>query len=232
MLFETTFNYAGFEINAATDDSGHYWISNRTTENVFGFCKDSIQEVVKSESFKSFTGKDFALGKIRDNTDKSNIKKSWLSLSSFLSVCYWQAQKDNKNAINMVFASSTDVDFSSTVKEHLGNALDYNNKEYIRGLVFNHIANFKAWTDVIRVRCIELYGVEKEHKYYKACVAHVNKNLFGVSHFKRDRSDITALQQTTIIEFEKLLLAMSKKHPRDCPKRLIVKALEIYNLIY
>lgn len=223
MLFETTYKYAGFEINAAQDDAKQYWVSYRTLENLFNWRKNSTREKLVTKSFKAIHGKDSQLGILSDNTNKSNSKKSWIAIGDFMTVVTWQVTEKNDTAIALVVAGFL-VDFISTTHEHFGVVMDADQKEYLRELVFNRLANFKAWTDIIRDRHLLLFGVKPEPKYYRDCIKYVNQQLFGVSHFKNDRGNMTQLQQETITKFEELLIAMAKKHETVCPKRLIMKA--------
>ena len=230
MLYETTYNYAGFSINAAQDDEGNYWISQRTIGNILEKPRFQSAHFLAKKSTKAILGNDFSLHKISDNSNKNKANQTWISIPNFLGIMTVESRKSEK-AMAIILAGFT-TDFYSALKSHFGEVMDEEQKEYLRELVFNRLANFKAWTDVIRDRYLSLTGEKPKSDYYKTCVKHVNMELFGVTHFKNDRNNMTEMQQTTITKFEELLVAMSKKHPTASPKRLITKSLEVYNLIY
>ena len=72
MLYAFDFQYAGFLIDAAQDEQGQIWISTPTIEKLVLIRSDSTRKAFASESFKSFAGKDYALGKLRSKSTKYN----------------------------------------------------------------------------------------------------------------------------------------------------------------
>lgn len=230
MLFETTYNYAGFSINAATDDEGNYWINQKTIGEILEKPRFRSGRFMDKKATKAILGNEFGLVIISDNSNLNRAKQTWLSVPSFLAVMTVESR--NNDRANALLVAGFTTDFLTTLNSHFGQVLDEEEKEYVRQLVFSRIANFKAWTDVIRDRHLALVGVKPTSDYYRICVRHVNEQLFGVSHFKNDRNNMTQLQQETITRFEELLVNMSVKHKTASPKQLIIKALEVYHLIY
>ena len=231
MLFESNLDYASKEFNVATDEKGTIYISYRTCENVFCLRKNSTREKLESNRLKALLPKGSQLGKFKSNTDKCNSVKSWLTLSEFTAFVAFLASEGNQHALALMVAGFV-TDFASVANSHFGRQLDDTEREYIRTLVFNRIATFKAWTTVIRDRHIALFGDKPTGAYYRDCVVHVNEELFGVPHFKCDRGNMTELQQKTIHRFEDMLVAAANKFPSLDPKSVIEKALEVYHLIY
>ena len=71
MLYATTFQYAGYEIEAGQDKDGNYWINRRTLEDIYEWRYNSASEKLASKSFKAIAGKDYNLTKKSDNSDKN-----------------------------------------------------------------------------------------------------------------------------------------------------------------
>ncbi len=230
MLYATTYHYAGFEIEAATDDKGNYYVSYRVIENTLGWRADSTREKIASKQFKkdskAFLKGDSQLGTIKANTNKSNSKKNWIKVGDFFKIMFWEMSKGNELAKELVFAGFT-TDFMTTMQAHFGKVLTEEEKEYMRELIAQRIAAFRNWTDIIRDRYIQFYGRKPEGWEYGVLVKRANLAIFGVPDFGYDRTvNMTKEQQETIKEFELFLLRKAKNNPNWSPEHVLNTALD------
>jgi hypothetical protein len=248
MLYAFDFHYAGLTIDAAQDNGGNIWISTPTVEITLGYRSNSTREALASESFKSFAGEDFALGKLKSKSTKLNTINLYYSKETYLKLLYFTADYEyfvigngkassgksfenrlasHRFAKNLIFSGFV-ADFEGSIQNALGNQLSEEQREYLRQLVFNRLQAFRAWTDIIRDRYLEFYGKKPEGWYYGKLIKEANLYLFGVENFGSDRTaNMTTEQQKLVIEFESMLARQAKKHPHFDPHALLKHTLEV-----
>lgn len=234
MLFETTYNYAGFEINAAQDDDGNYWISFGTIDKII---QSRMRRLLGSERLEAALPNGYTIAVCSEKTDKSPRKKQFVSLPSFLAIMAALAKPtklatrvipSNENALAFVIAGFTS-DFVTSLKTHFGETFSEEEREYLRTLVFARIQAFKAWTDVIHNRYIKFYDEKPPKWLYGKLIKKANLKIFGVPNFNSDRTNyMTEDQQETIKDFERLLVRKAKLNPNMEPTALLEVTLEAF----
>lgn len=220
-MYSFEFQYAGFHIDAAQDEDGNVWISTPTVESVLQYRANSTREIVASKSFNDFVGKDFALGKKRSKSTKYNTTNLYYSKETFLKIVYFELQKGNQAAINLVLSGFIS-DFEGSIQSALGNQLTEEKREYLRQLVHDRLQAFRGWTDIIQAQYIRFYGVKPEGWYYGKLVKQANLELFGVPDFGSDRTaNMTEEQQKLIKDFETFIHYAHLRKPTLEPEALL-----------
>jgi len=246
MLYAFDFEYAGLTIDAAQDEDGNIWISTPTLQQVFDFPNDqSTRQLIRSKSFKTFTGEDFALDNFskKDKSTKHNTTNRYYAksllyrmvyyISDYESYCLGQGKKLTPEMLNRhrkvknLVLSGFLVDFEGSVQNALGNQLSEEEREYLRSLVHDRIQAFRKWTDIIRDRYLYFYGEKPEGWYYGKLVKKANLALFGVPDFGCDRTaNMTVDQQETVKDFERFLARKAKNNSEIEPEALLNLAIK------
>lgn len=85
-----------------------------------------------------------------------------------------------------------------------------------------------AWTDVLRDRHIQCFGVKPNQNQYKAWTVRANQVLFNRRHFNCDRDNMEMEEQRVIESFEYMAARRAKQNPRATPDQLLELALDIF----
>jgi hypothetical protein len=224
-LIESTFKYAGLDIDCATNSKGEIFVSTRTIENTLQYRKNSLREIEASKSFKAFTGESFHVGKFTNKTASISPNQTFYPLASFFKFVYFEVQNKNETALNLVVAGFV-TDFEREAREALGIELDNSEYEAKRKLVFERLEAFKGWTNIIHDRHVEKYGKKPEGWYYGKLVKQANLSIFGVADFGSDRTkNMSEGEQRTIRDFESFLKRKANRFPHLDPQQLLDRAL-------
>lgn len=223
MLTTTTYSYAGFEIESGIDEEGACYVSIPTIETLFGLRRNSAREILCSKQLEDARSIGLQVGKTQKlSSDKGHGNRTWLDTKSFLSFLNFLAfEKQNEKAKSIIFAGFV-ADFVSTQKAQHGIAMEEEEQEYLRILIFERLQRFKGWTNIIDQRYREFYGEKPPGKYYAKLVKRANLHLFGVPDFGSNRTkNMTTEQQETIKDFEKMLARTASKHRNKEPEALL-----------
>ena len=83
----------------------------------------------------------------------------------------------------------------------------------------------RIWTDTLRDRSLQLYGIKPDSDSYKRWTVKVNQRLFSKRHFFCNRDNMNQLEQELIELFERMAERKAKLNPKATPDEVIELAL-------
>ena len=86
----------------------------------------------------------------------------------------------------------------------------------------------RGWTDILQERHIECYGSKPTPKQFRDWTVRVNQALFTKTHFKCDRDNMQAEEQSIIETFEKMAVRRAGQNPKEEPTILLELALDTF----
>jgi len=86
----------------------------------------------------------------------------------------------------------------------------------------------RGWTDILQERHIECYGTKPTPKQFRDWTVRVNQVLFSKTHFKCDRDNMQAEEQSIIETFEKMAVRRAGQNPKEEPTILLELALDTF----
>lgn len=86
----------------------------------------------------------------------------------------------------------------------------------------------RLWTDILRNRSLELYGVKPKPEQYKIWTVIVNDRLFNRDHFFCNRDNMNQVEQETIELFERMARRKAELYPQATPDQLVEMALAAF----
>lgn len=207
---------------------GSYAIAVPQIAEVFSFLIHNA-----SRDFKALLGEDspFLKAKTPINSKAVNI----LTLEQFSRLVRALDKKGNPIA-----AAFVDATLEEALERRFNRAFEkrvsedeYNVKIALR---MQRLLARRLWTDVLRDRSLELYGVKPVSDQYKAWTVIVNERLFNRAHFfcvplrgsLRDRDNMEQEEQELISLFESMAARKSKLHPMATPDQLVEMSLAAF----
>ncbi len=178
-----------------------------------------------SRDFKRLLGKDFSPSK--NSIEGTKAQVNIISIDSFVDLLYALAKNGDSIADAIVgsllhepIQRRFDTAFGKKVSE-----AEYNERLVLRmkRLVARH-----AWTDVLRDRHIQCFGVKPEPEQYRLWTVRANEVLFNRRHFNCDRDNMAMEEQKLIESFEYTAVRKSKKHPNAKPDELLELTLSVF----
>lgn len=178
-----------------------------------------------SQEFKRLLGEGFNPSKQSIEGTKALVNV--VSLQTFTKILYAKAKQGNAIADSLVgamldegFERRFDTAFGKKVSE-----AEYNERLALR---MKRLMARHAWTDVLRDRHIQCFGVKPKPDQYKDWTVAVNEALFGRRHFQCDRDTMAMEEQQLIESFEYTAVRKAKKHPSVKPDELLDLVLSTF----
>ena len=175
-----------------------------------------------SRDLKRLMGSSFSPSKIKTELGKQLINV--VSVSDASKIAYILAKKENPIADAFVQAileegleRRFDTAFGKKVTEAEYNALI--------ALRMKRILARRIWTDTLRDRSLQLYGIKPDSDSYKRWTVKVNQRLFSKRHFFCNRDNMNQLEQELIELFERMAERKAKLNPKATPGEVIELAL-------
>lgn len=178
-----------------------------------------------SQQFKRILGERFETNKASTPFNQAPI--NIISISVFRLLVRELDKQGNAIATALV-----DAFFEESIERRLDTAFgkkvseaEYNERLALRmkRLVARH-----AWTDVLRDRHIQCFGVKPESEQYRLWTIRANEVLFNRRHFNCDRDTMAMEEQKLIESFEYTAVRKSKKHPTAKPDELLELTLSVF----
>lgn len=175
-----------------------------------------------SRDLKRLMGSSFSPSKIKTELGKQLINV--VSVSDASKIAYALAKKENPIADAFVQAileegleRRFDTAFGKKVTEAEYSALI--------ALRMKRILARRIWTDTLRDRSLQLYGIKPDSDRYKRWTVKVNQRLFSKRHFFCNRDNMNQLEQELIELFERMAERKAKLNPKATPDEVIELAL-------
>lgn len=180
-----------------------------------------------SRSIKSLLGKGYQFDSVKSELNPKPVNT--ISLSDFLIILIELTARGNSTAKELMSGLAQE-----SIEKRFNKAFDlkfsdeeFNEKLKIR---MERLQARIVYTDVLRDRHIKLYGTKPTSEDYKQWTVLVNKYLYGRSHFRCDRDNMTPSEQRMITDFERTGERFALMFPLMTPMELIKKTLETFPL--
>lgn len=180
---------------------------------------------VASRDFKRLLGERFETSKASTEFNQAPI--NIISISVFRLLVRELDKQGNAIASALVdafFEESIERRFDTAFDKKVSEA-EYNERLALRmkRLVARH-----AWTDVLRDRHIQCFGVKPDKEQYRLWTVRANEVLFSRRHFNCDRDTMAMEEQRVIEAFEYMAVRKAKQKPNAAPDQLLELALETF----
>lgn len=178
-----------------------------------------------SRDIKALLGKDF-----RFDTAKSELNSkavNILLLPQVSKVIYLLSLKGNEIAKELMLAL-VDEGLDRRFNKAFGRKVtddEYNARLALR---LARLQARRLWTDILRDRSLELYGIKPQPEQYKIWTVIVNDRLFNRDHFFRNRDNMNQVEQETIELFERMARRKAELYPQATPDQLVEMALAAF----
>ena len=178
-----------------------------------------------SRDFKALLGKNFSLIKVKSeiNSQPVNI----VTISQATKIIYQMSLKGDKVARELMLAL-VDEGLDRRFSRAFGKRIDEDEYQQRLTLRMQRILARKLWTDILRDRSLDLYGVKPTSQQYKEWTVIVNNRLFNRDHFNCDRDNMSQEEQEYITLFEKMAERKAKLHGKATPDELVEMALAAF----
>jgi hypothetical protein len=178
-----------------------------------------------SRDFKRLLGERFETSKTATEFNQAPI--NIISISVFRLLVRELDKQGNVIATALVdafFEESVERRFDTAFGKKVSEA-EYNERLALR---MKRLMARHAWTDVLRDRHIQCFGVKPKPDQYKDWTVTVNEALFGRKHFQCDRDTMAMEEQRVIEAFEYMAVRKAKQKPKATPDQLLELALETF----
>lgn len=178
-----------------------------------------------SQQFKRILGERFETNKASTPFNQAPINVISISVFRLL------VRELDKQG-NAIASALVDAFFEESIERRFDTAFDkmvseaeYNERLALR---MKRLMARHAWTDVLRDRHIQCFGVKPKPDQYKDWTVTVNEALFGRRHFQCDRDTMAVEEQRLIECFEYTAVRKAKKHPSVKPDELLDLVLSTF----
>ena len=178
-----------------------------------------------SRDFKRLLGERFETSKTATGFNQAPI--NIISISVFRLLVRELDKQGNAIATALVdafFEESVERRFDTAFGKKVSET-EYNERLALR---MKRLMARHAWTDVLRDRHIQCFGVKPKPDQYKDWTVIVNEALFGRRHFNCDRDTMEMEEQRLIESFEYTAVRKAKKHPSATPDELLELTLMVF----
>lgn len=186
----------------------------------------SIPNKNASRDFKALLGKDFSFLKTKSELNSKEV--NILTIAHVTKVIYLLSLKGDDKAKELMLAlveEGLDRRFSKAFGQRVTDE-EYNARLALR------IARLQArrlWTDTLRDRSLELYGIKPTSEQYRLWTVIVNNALFDRDHFFCDRDNMDQMEQETIELFERMARRKAETNPQATPDDLVMMAIQAFS---
>lgn len=178
-----------------------------------------------NRSLKRLLGEGFA--PIRVSSELNSNKVNVLPLEQFKQLIRILDKQGNPIAAAFVDAMITEA-----IERRFDHAFNVKRSEDERNerlkLRMSRLLARSNWTDTLKQRHLDLFGINPQAEQYKQWTGEVNLALFKRWHFYCDRDNMTIDQQRIIEQFEFMCCRMANKHPNATPEKILEIALSTF----
>jgi hypothetical protein len=186
------------------------------------FC---INQNTASRDLKRLLGDDFRPSKIK--TELGNQSINVVTLEGFAKIIRALDRKGNTIA-NAFIDAILQEGLERRFDRAFGKKVDEDERNQLIALRMKRIMARKLWTDVLRDRSLELFGIKPSPNDYKQWTIKVNERLFNRRHFECDRDNMQKFEQETIELFERMAERKAKTHKMATPDDLVEMAINSF----
>ncbi len=180
---------------------------------------------IASRDFKRLLGNRFETSKVSTEFNQAPINV--VSIPVFRLLVRELDKQGNRVASALVdafFEESVERRFDTAFGKKVAEA-EYNERLALR---MKRLMSRHAWTDVLRDRHIEVFGIKPQPEQYKEWTVRVNQILFGRKHFNCDRDTMEMEEQRLIECFEYTAVRKAKQNPKANPDQLLELVLTTF----
>lgn len=160
---------------------------------------------------------------------KADTGESFIPVAIEDAAAYWgkMAEEGNKKAAAILVACTIES-IERRADHALGILVDEQTRNARFELRTQRLLTRRKWTDTLKERSLELYGVEPSAEQYREWTVKANLALFERKHFKCDRDTMTEDEQGIIERFEFICCRQAKKRPGASPDEVLDFALQLF----
>jgi hypothetical protein len=172
-----------------------------------------VSRRLNSKTLKDFAGKDLAGTRQvsgKDTLGRPN-KVNAVPFDTFILALYWQLSEGSAAARELLIAGFADS-FSSLILEQCGVKLEHDQRQET---VSFYLGQYHGMMDWVRDTYLARNGEKPGSWYYREINIEINRFLFGVDHFNRDRLSNASTSQLRSIENFHMYFMTTKTPKRD-----------------